>query len=366
MTKRWPAALTLLLLVTLPLRALETKAYEVKKLAEGVYALEWTDPLADPIEANSLFVVNDEDVVVVDTSLLPDTARVLVSEIRKLTPKPVRMVINTHWHDDHILSNFVFRDAWPGVQFVAHANTRTDASEFAWGGIPRVKKEYGDLLGQLREGLRTGVAPMDGKPLDPARRKRWEEKLIPMLEAWLAATEEIRPMPPDVVVTDSLTIHRGARTIEVRHLGRGNTRGDVVVWLPQEKILATGDLVVNPVPFGFGSYYGEWVKTLDRLLEFPAETVFLSHGPVQKDKEYIRAVRGLLDALVTRTADEARKGSTLDEAKKNVTLADWRTRFAGTDESKQRAFDNFFIAPAVERAYLQAKGDPRGESPRVE
>jgi glyoxylase-like metal-dependent hydrolase (beta-lactamase superfamily II) len=349
-----------LFLSSAAITAAEPKPYQVQKLADGVYAMVWNDAFADPIESNSLFIINDADVIVVESSVLPSTARVIISEIRKLTSKPVRLLINSHWHDDHVLSNSVFRDTWPGIEFVGHRNTRTDSIELSFGAIPRVQEEYKSILGKLRDSLASGKA-MDGKSLDEARRKRYEEA-IALYDRFLTESAEIRPLPPELVFDDAITIHRGARTIEVRHLGRGNTRGDVIVWLPQEKILATGDLVVYPIPFAFGSYYGEWVKTLDRVLEFPAETIFLSHGPVHKDKEYVRTVRGLLDALVTRVGAEAKKGTTVEDTKKKVTLDDWKTKLAADDADKRRAFDAFLLAPAIERAWWQAMNDPRGFS----
>jgi cyclase len=361
MTRPAAAILALLLLTPAAMAAdPPPKPYQVQKLAEGVHALIWNDPFADPIESNSLFIINEHDVVVVESSILPSTARVIIAEIRKLTAKPVRILVNTHWHDDHLLANSVFRDTWPDIQFVGHRNTRVDSLELSFNAIPRVQAEYRTTLGKLRDSLASGNG-LDGKPLDYARRKRYEEA-IPLYQRYLDESAQIRAEPPDVVFDDSLTLHRGPRTIEVRFLGRGNTRGDVVVWLPQEKVLATGDLVVYPIPFAFGSYYGEWVKTLDRLLEFPAETIFLSHGPVQKDPAYVRMVRGLLDALVTRVAAEVAKKASLEETKKAVTLDDWKTRLAGENAGLRSAFDAFFLAPAVERVWLQLMDDPRGWS----
>ena len=361
MLQRFLAALTALVMATtVAIAADGPKPYDVQKLADGVYAMVWKDALADPIESNSLFIINEADVIVVESSILPSTARVIISEISKLTSKPVRLLINSHWHDDHVLANSVFRDTWPGIEFVGHRNTRTDSIELSFNAIPRVQDNYRSTMAKLRDSLASGKA-LDGKPLDDARRKRYEE-VLPLYERYLSESAQIRPAPPDLVFDDAITIHRGARTVDIRYLGRGNTRGDIVVWLPQEKILTTGDLVVYPIPFGFGSYYGEWVKTLDRLLEFPAEKIFLSHGPVQNDKEYIRTVRGLLDALVTRVGTEVKNRKTLEETKKIVTLADWKTKLAGDDAAKGRAFDAFFVAPAVERTWLQATDDPRGWS----
>ena len=94
--------------------------YDVVRIADGVYGFMWRDPLADPIQGNALFIINDRDVVVVDTALLPSTARVMAAELRKLTTKPVSYVINTHWHDDHHGGNAVYRELWPEVRIVGH------------------------------------------------------------------------------------------------------------------------------------------------------------------------------------------------------------------------------------------------------
>jgi glyoxylase-like metal-dependent hydrolase (beta-lactamase superfamily II) len=98
-------------------------AYEVVRLADGVHGFVWKNSFANPIQGNALFIINDNDVVVVDTGLLPSTARVMAAELRKLTTRPVRYVVNTHWHDDHHTGNAVYRELWPEAEFIAHRDT---------------------------------------------------------------------------------------------------------------------------------------------------------------------------------------------------------------------------------------------------
>lgn len=345
------------LLIAAAAHASELRTYEVQKLAEGVHAFVWTDALADPIESNALIIINDEDVVVVDACLFPSTARLVIGEIRKLTPKPVRYVVNTHWHDDHVLGNLAYREAYPGVEFIAHTNTRTDVQEQVYAVQPEIAERYkGDLV-KIRRALETGKTSR-GETVTEERRKLFES-YIPLLQRYLDEIGPVNahPVLPDVTFDDHLTITRGARTIELRFLGRGNTRGDVVAWLPKEKVLATGDLVVSPIPFGIGSYYREWIDTLGRLRDMPAQTIFLSHGPVQHDWTYVETVRSLIQSLVAQVEAEVKRGATVEEVQKKVTLAEWKTRLAGDDPEKQRAFDAFFVTPAVERVYRQAKGE---------
>src|SRR5829696_2768772 len=114
-----------LLFAAAPLAAFgQTGGFEMVKLADGVYLARRTEPAGLTVNANSVFIVNDEDVLVVDATLTPGTAREELAALRKLTDKPVRYVVNTHWHDDHVMGNVAYRDAFPGADFVAHENTR--------------------------------------------------------------------------------------------------------------------------------------------------------------------------------------------------------------------------------------------------
>src|SRR5687768_11083925 len=84
---------------TLP--AQSARNFDVVKLADGVYVFVQREPLMSPIDGNTTVIINDADVVVVDSKATPATAREVIAEIRKLTDKPVRFLINTHWHGDH-------------------------------------------------------------------------------------------------------------------------------------------------------------------------------------------------------------------------------------------------------------------------
>jgi glyoxylase-like metal-dependent hydrolase (beta-lactamase superfamily II) len=348
-------AAVLLVLGSFPLLAAESlEAYDVVRLADGVYGVVWKTRPVSP-EPNILFAINDDDVLVVDSGLLPSSARTVIREIRKLTPKPVRYLVNTHWHDDHVNANFVYRKEWPGVQIISHPNTRIDAHARAFGGKEEsLAKNRAGL--EKYEGILRAGKKSDNTPLDGPTRARVEE-VVAFFRRYVEEIPSVEEVLPNITVDQSLVLHCGSRVIEVHYLGRGNTRGDVVVWLPNEKILVTGDLVVSPTPFGFGSYYAEWIGTLDKLMQFDATTLFLAHGDVQHDFGYVRQEQGLLRALVDRVGAEVAKGSSLDDVKKAVTLDDWKKTLAGNDPMIQLGFDQFFVAPAVERAYDQAKGD---------
>ena len=330
------------------------EAYDVVTFAEGVHGLVWREKPFHP-EPNVLIVVNEADVLVVDSEMLPSTTRTVIAEIRKLTPKPVRYLVNTHWHDDHVFGNALFREVWPGLQVIAHVNTRRDAAAQAFGAIKTDLENNRQRIAQFEEYLRSNTGA-DGTTMSPERRQR-AEYVLRLLKKYDVEIPDVRESLPDVTFTGSLTLQAGARTIRLEHLGRGNTRGDVVVYLPAEKVLASGDLVVAPVPFGIGSYYAEWQETLARLQQFDASTILIGHGPVQHDWGQAARVQRLLADLTSRVKAAVAAGATLEAVQKTVTLDDWKKTLAGDDPAAQRAFDAYFVQPAVERAYRQAKGE---------
>lgn len=335
------------------------KKYEIRKLADGVYSFIWKEPAKNPIESNSLFVINQEDVVVVDACWWPSATELMIRELKKLTNKPVRYVMNTHWHNDHLSGNYLYRKYWPGVEFIAHTSSRKDYQEQIVNERASILKRYKDEPAEYVKWLKEGK-DASGKILDSARRKRVKQ-VVDFYDEVTAEFLKVQFVLPDHLISDSLVLHRGDRVIKILWLGRGNTKGDLVLFLPKEKVVATGDLVVSPIPFGFGSYYKEWIQVLSRLESLDVNFYIPGHGDLMENKNYIQQVKGMLTELVTEVDKAVSEGLSLEETQKRVTLAEWRKKFAGDDLTLQQSFDAFFLSPSVERAWHQAKGDKDGE-----
>jgi glyoxylase-like metal-dependent hydrolase (beta-lactamase superfamily II) len=230
--------------------------------------------------------------------------------------------------------------------------------------VPSITDSRASLEGavaQIDAILESGIAP-DSTPLTDERRARLEGQRQ-MAERLLPDFMDFEPIPPTVTFERDLTLHLGNRTVELHYFGRGNTRGDIVAYLPESKVLATGDLVVNPVPFSLGSYLGDWIETLAAVSEFDADFVITGHGPVQPDMEYVLSVRGLLQAVMAQVKDAAERGLTLEETREAVDLSEYQTQFAGDDRMRNRFFEAYFETPAVERAYLEVTGQELGAEP---
>jgi cyclase len=350
-----PLFIIAVILLSCSAASAQAQKLEIVKIADGVYGAIFSEPRIDPVESNSLIVVGDDGVLVLDANRTPAGARGVIAEIRKLTDKPVRYVVNSHWHDDHIFGNQSYKEAFPQVEFVAHRNTREDMEKLAaphiQGGVNRFTKALADTESQLN----TGTKP-DGSKLTDKEREQLSFELKVYKDV-LPELKTIRLVLPTVTFDQRLTLYQGGREIQILYFGRGNTRGDVAVYLPRERVLATGDLLVHPVPFAYGSFLGEWIQTLKKLRELDAAVVVPGHGPLMRDKEYVDTVIALLESVTSQVQDAVKRGLTLEETRKAVNLESFRRRLAGDDPVRLETFDDSIIRVGIERAYKEAKGE---------
>ncbi len=325
-------------------------SYKLQELATGVYAVVREQLPNTPSDSNSLIIVNDSDVVVVDANIFPSSAAQVIAEVKKLTQKPVRYVINTHFHDDHLMGNALYRQTFPGVEIVQHPSTRRLVeSEVAPSLKKNLETEYPATIARLRQALATGKRS-NGEPLTDDLRARIDADL-PAYERFVAEMRSTPAVPGTLTVTDTMTLHRGDRSIVIQHLGAGNTPGDLVVYLPKERILATGDLVVHPIPFAYGSLLSAWPQTLRKLRAFDAVSILPGHGEVQHDWTYVDRLIQLLDSTWEQVAHAVAGGADLKTARTAVHLDTLADAFGGP--GRREAFDALFLAPAVEAAYRE-------------
>ena len=258
------AALAVLCLLALPAAAQTppaTSPFKLKMIGPGVYAA-----ISD--ESNAGFIVGDDAVLVVDSFFEPDTARALLGEIRKITPKPVRYVVNTHYHVDHVSGDQVFKEA--GAIIVAHRNVR------AW-----IRSE--NLL-QVKD------VP------DPAFKAR--------------ITQRIAQLPlPDLVTESPITVWLGGRRVDIRP-AEGHTGGDLVVGVPDARVLFCGDLLWRMPPNIVDGTVSKWIETDRSFEQLPdaASMVFVpGHGDVATVKD-VTIFRGYLTDLMSLTAAGRKAG----------------------------------------------------------
>ncbi len=243
------------------------QAWTFNKIADGVYHAIGTGSLV--VFSNATIIEGDRDVLVVDSHVSPGSAWSLREELKAITPKPIRWVVNSHYHFDHSHGNQIYG---PEVEIIGHEFARAQilagksqdspAREFYVGNTPQTIK---GLEGRL-------AAATDEKT-----RAQIEEQLA-IQRNHLEGITAVKPTPPTLTLTTTMTLFRGSREIRIMFMGRGHTAGDVVVYLPKERVVATGDLLVNGTSYMGDAFITDWIQTMEALKGLDFDTTLPGHG----------------------------------------------------------------------------------------
>jgi len=342
--------LTLLIATALraqsPANPADFSTWQTVSVAPGVYAFIAPPGITPVVSGNTTVVIGDDGVLIIDTGQFPSIAKQQIAAIRKLTPLPVRFIVNTHWHPDHWLGNGTYKAAWPDAVIISTAGT---AERMATKAMPFISAKYvADVQGYLKSYFADTVK----HPEAEAAYYKFGQMQFDTFGAELASAN---PTLPTLLFENALAIRLGKREVQVKFLGRANTGGDAVVYVPDAKVLVTGDLVVNPYPYGIGSFIGEWIETMGRLEAIDATAIVPGHGPVEHDTLYMAKVVKVLASVQSQTALAFRDGKTVEETMKTIDLAWATTEFCGASAWCAYVFKGNFIYPAVTRAYREAK-----------
>ncbi len=301
---RW-FAVFLLLSVTC---ATADDLFEIKPVADGVYAA--IAKSAYKVNCNAAVILLDDGVLVVDTHSKPSAARLLIEQIRKLTDKPVKYVVNTHFHWDHYQGNQAYPNSWPaGVEIISSEATRASIEQ---RGIPRVRHEILTMPQEI-EKLK---ADLD-KTTDVKQKEEIRINLN-QAEDYLTELKSMQVTLPTMTFDRSLILHRKSRTIEILWLGKAHTDGDVFVYLPKEKVLVTGDALHGWTPYMGDSYPYDWIQTLDAAEKLDFDRVIGGHGDVMEGKQKFELWKEYFGDLLSQTAQAYAQGAAQDEAEKRV------------------------------------------------
>jgi len=293
------------------------KAYKFEKITDGVYYATATGSMITG--SNNVAIVGDRDVLVVDTGTSPAAARAFQEDLRAITNKPVRYVVNTHFHYDHTDGN----QAYAGkADIIAHEYVRTamqtmdvlHSEPFQTSQLTNVPKRIQDLQTQI------------ASERDAARKQTLQQQLAVAQQGW-EQLKEIKPTPPNVTYSTKKVIDLGGREVQLLFLGRGHTNGDTVIYLPREKIVSTGDLMESQVAYMGNAQFDEWIATLDVLRKMDFSTDLPGHGAPFTDKNLITAFQGYLRDLIKQGADLRKQGLSADQAAQKVDLTAYRTAF---------------------------------------
>jgi glyoxylase-like metal-dependent hydrolase (beta-lactamase superfamily II) len=297
-------------LASSPLTALPTTPIPVVKLSPTVYVALGDTGRGSEGRPNAGFVVTPAGVVVIDALASPREGEDLVRAIRSITQQPIKWLILTHHHPDHTFGAIVFRRL--GAKVIAHPDRRTLASE---GGEDALLADWVRVVG-----------------LDAMRGFEFADK-------------------PDVPVTRAYTLNFGGRRLVIRHPGAAHTAGDLMIWLPDEKILFAGDLLVEDgVTMVVDGSSGELLRALSVIDSLHPAKAVPGHGAiparplelVERTRSYIMGVRASMKAALER-------GTPMGRALASLPPAD-QTRPVSLNSRRRRNAVRVYLEE--ERAYM--------------
>jgi quinoprotein relay system zinc metallohydrolase 2 len=272
-------------------------SFALKKIADGVFAFEGVHALMTPANEGAIcnlgVVIGNEAVAVIDSGGSIIEARALTDAIKGVTDKPVRYLINTHMHPDHVFGNAHFRDA--GAEIIGHRNLPEALAARKDTYINNFRRELGDEL-------------MHG----------------------------VEIVPPTRLVQDKFTLNLGDRSLELRAWGPAHTDNDLTILDAKTSTLFTGDLAfIAHLPTLDGSLLG-WMKQMDEIAMLPASRCVPGHGPAPSSwPQALDDERRYFAALASDIREAVAKGRKMGDVVKTAAASE-RERWQLFDEYNQR------------------------------
>ena len=308
------------------------------------------------VHGNSVFVIGDSSVLAFDANRTPSAAAATIRLLRSVTDKPVRTLAISHFHADHVFGAKAFVQAFPGLRIIATDSTRDDMIRV---DVPLGRRTAADLAANNArfDSLATAGVDLAGRPLTPARRAVWAQTRAEYRYYFTPQGAGLPVYLPTITFDHELKLWDGTREMELLTFGRGDTRGDAMLWLPAERVLAAGDVLVEPVPYSGAHHPSDWLRTLRAVRALNPRFIIPGHGAVQRDTRYLDLVIAVTDstiravrALMTRSPELSE-----DDAVAQVKMEPFRMRFTHGEPLLEDSWADF-LDGLVRGAYQEVRG----------
>jgi glyoxylase-like metal-dependent hydrolase (beta-lactamase superfamily II) len=329
-------------------------------VTEHVWVMRQPDRLWAAVIGNVEIIEQSDGVVLVDSGGTIADGEDVVAAVGRLTAKPIKAVIITHWHNDHPLGIPAVLAKFPKARIIA---TEWTAKVMAYPDV--LKVGIGKPDEKLYKTRLEGAVETSGgfrKSADDPSLSEDERHQFAIEAAWVM--ERARRQLPNYVAlptesfADQLTIDDPVAPVQALYLGRANTRGDAIVWLPKQKVMISGDAVVAPTPYGFSDLMQPWLATLDRMEKYDFQILIPGHGKVQRDRSYLATLRWSLADIRSQADALAKTNLSAEEAAKRFDRTEQRRRFGATDGWTKRWLDSYWLDGMFEVAFKQARNLP--------
>jgi len=303
--------------------------FDIQKVTTDVFfALARPWALAN---SNAVIFVNSSDVLVVDAQSHPAAAAALIAQIRReVTPKPVRWLVNTHFHWDHTQGNHAYLAIGHKVDILASNTTRQLMSQLL---VPRLRAALdpaspgprgSQQVARQFEDLRQLMSKKTSGSEKGALRER-----IAQLESFAREMKDFEPTLPTITFEKFYEIREKDHELQLQFHGLGHTAGDVVVFCPQKRVIVTGDLHHPRFPGFIDSYPQLWPKTIDSIGTLEFEHILPGHGPMEHDRRGLIGRRNFIEEMTERVIAGKRAGQSAADLQGTITAASLKSFRSG-------------------------------------
>jgi len=300
-------------------------------------------------QLNSVAIVTDRDILVFDTDTRPSSARAILAQLREITSKPVRYVVNSHWHPDHWTGNQVYADAFPDLEIIATEDTRDFMQNTA--GMSNYWKSYFEgSERRFQAKLATGKTP-SGQALTAEQLAKTAYDHYQFRDL-VTELSNVTRVYPTLTYTHELVLRHGGREFHFMSL-TGDALGTTVLYLPNEKVLLTSDVVVGPLPT-VGPTVKEHVLAIRALEKLDWNVMVPGHGPAMHDRSYMELEAEFMEEIARQVTAAIRRGvATVEDVQSAVDVESFRNRFAQGNAAIAEDFPEF-VSVISRVAYLDA------------
>lgn len=328
------------------------------KLSNDVYVIIHDDATDEWPHGNTGVIVDEEGVFVIDACYLPSRARADIELIRSITKAPVKYLGFTHWHFDHNNGAIAYKEAFPEITIICERESQKFIELNAnWWSKMSVKADgqRNRSLSELIAETEKGIDTVSGKAFsndEIAKRK----KAISQRKNEMQELRELQVVRPDRTFDNELTIHLGKKTIKLKDHICANSPHDVTFYLPDEKILFAGDIIVQtPLPYVGASWPVSWIDALKEIEQMPVKSLVPGHGAVMQDHSYTKHLMRFFESVNSKVESYIRDGLTLDEIQSTIDMKDfysgiWAPPLVTKDDW------NYTVSTITERAWRCIRG----------
>lgn len=328
------------------------------KLTENVFVIIHDDATDEWPHGNTGVIVDAEGVFVIDACYLPSRARADIELIRSVTKAPVKYLAFTHWHFDHNNGAIAYKEAFPDITIISERESQKyiELNANWWSKMStKANGQRNKSLNELIAETEKGIDTVSGKPYtaeEITKRKR----SIAMRKNEMQELKDLKVIKPDKTFDNELTIQLGKRTVILKDHICANSPHDVTFYLPDEKILFAGDIIVQtPLPYVGASWPVTWIDALKKIENTPVTFLIPGHGPALRDHSYTNHLRTFFESINSKVELFIREGLTLDEIQSRIDMSDfnsgiWAPPLVTKDDW------NYTVSTITERAWRCIRG----------